>query len=41
MYDGEDGTMYDEPIESGYLKLRHFDDSVLNEIFEILVDEFL
>ena len=41
MYDGEDGSMYDDPIESGYLKLRHFEDSVLNDIFGILVDEFL
>lgn len=41
MYDGDDGSMYDDPIESGYLKLRYFEDSVLNDIFEMLVDEFL
>ena len=41
MYDGEDGSMYDDAIESGYLKLRHFEDSVLNDIFEMLVYAFL
>ena len=37
----ESGEMYDDPIESGYLKLRHFEDSVLNDIFEMFVDKFL
>ena len=41
MYDSESGEMYDDPIESGYLKLRHFEDSVLNDIFEMFVDKFL
>jgi hypothetical protein len=41
MYDADSGEMYDEPIEEGYLKLRHFEDSVLNDIFEMFVDKFL
>ena len=41
MYDGEDGSMYDDPIDNGYLKLSHLDDSVLNDIFEILLYEYL
>jgi hypothetical protein len=41
MYDGDSGEMYDTPIDSGHLKLRYFEDSVLNDIFEMLVNEFL
>lgn len=41
MYDGEDGSMYDDPIDSGYLLLSYLEDSVLNDIFEIIVDEYL
>ena len=40
-YDSESGEMYDDPIDDGYLKLRYFEDSVLNDIFEMLVNEFL
>ena len=41
MYDGDSGEMYDTPIDRGHLKLRYFEDSVLNDIFEMLVNEFL
>jgi hypothetical protein len=41
MYDGEDGTMYDDPIDSGYLQLSYLENSALNDIFEIIVDEYL
>lgn len=41
MFDGDSGEMYDDPIDSGHLKLRYFEDSVLNDIFEMLVNEFL
>jgi len=41
MYDDEVGSMYADPIDDGYLKLSHLDDSALNDIFGILVDEYL
>ena len=41
MYDGEDGSMYDDPIDSGHLQLSYLENSVLNEIFEILVNHYL
>ena len=40
-YENESGEMYDDPIDDGYLKLRYFEDSVLSDIFKMLVDTFL